>query len=49
MGEWVASTSSLRYTRPAEIMRMGTPQPSMARICMGEVWDRRRTEESSVR
>ena len=25
MGEWVASTSSLRYTRPAEIMRMGTP------------------------
>mgnify|MGYP000919743862 FL=1 len=49
MGECVASTSSLRYTRPGAKIRIGGwPMASMARICMGLVCVRRRTSSSSV-
>ena len=47
MGEWVASTSSFRYTRPGAMMRMGSSMVSMARTCMGEVWLRSITRLSS--
>ena len=40
MGECVASTSSERYTRPGEMMRMGGFWLSMVRTCTGEVWVR---------
>ena len=46
MGEWVASTSSLRYTRPGAMMRMGSSMESMARTCMGLVWERSITRSS---
>ena len=43
MGEWVASASSLRYTRPGAMMRMGGFWASMVRTCMGLVWLRSST------
>ena len=49
MGLWVASTSSLRYTRPGAIMRMGRGSVSMARTCMGLVWERSITLLSSLK
>jgi hypothetical protein len=49
MGEWVASTSSLRYTRPGARIRMGRERVSIAWICMGEVCVRSRMELSSVK
>ena len=49
MGECVASTSSLRYTRPGARMRMGSSRVSIAWICIGEVCVRRRIELSSVK
>ena len=40
-GEWVASASSARYTRPGQITRMGGFWVVIMRACTGEVWVRR--------
>ena len=49
IGEWVASASSLRKTRPGARMRMGGCCCSITRICIGLVCVRSRTESSSLK
>ncbi len=48
-GECVASTSSLRYTRPGTMRRSGAPWRRISRICTGDVCVRSSRGETALR